>query len=404
LNILFVTQNLPYPVNSGARLRAKNLIDLLNQNYKVKFLFLPFRNTDILEFKRFWPEDDNYSIVMPHKRTLIGRGIEYFTSPLLTQRDVIHVLDSFINDFKPEIVWLDYLFLGHYIPYFKKKKIPVIYGSHNVQYKLTRQQARIQNSAVNRLKLEALAFIQLVHERRFFKNSDFFVAVSDDDKNFYEQFIDKEKIVTIPNFIDIGSYEQAPEFKHKKPYFCFVGSIDNFQNSQGIKFFMREIWNRLDFPADAYDFFIIGRGAGKDTELQSLIKDCLNIKVLDDVQTVVPYLKGARLSVVPILQGGGTRLKIIESMACHTPVVSTSLGAEGLSATSGQELVIADSAESFAESIMRLLNNIAICNDLARNAYEFVREKFTHEAVTNTVRRMIDQIPSSARQKKCTRL
>jgi glycosyltransferase involved in cell wall biosynthesis len=141
-----------------------------------------------------------------------------------------------------------------------------------------------------------------------------------------------------------------------------------------------------------FDFFIVGRGAGRDRELQSLIQNRQNIRVFEDVETVIPYLRGAILSIVPLLQGSGTRLKIIESMACETPVVSTSVGAEGLGATNGKEILIADTADSFADAIMRLLNDKALCQQIADNAYQFATANFGFESAERNVQYMTNEI------------
>jgi glycosyltransferase involved in cell wall biosynthesis len=137
---------------------------------------------------------------------------------------------------------------------------------------------------------------------------------------------------------------------------------------------------------------IIGRGAKNDYELQSLIARRNNIEIYDNVPSVIPYLKGALVSVVPLLHGSGTRLKIIESMACSKPIVSTTIGAEGLGAKDGRDIFIADEPKDFAEKTVKLIHDEKLQNKMGESAYRFVKEKFGFEAVGQTIHQMIASI------------
>jgi glycosyltransferase involved in cell wall biosynthesis len=157
----------------------------------------------------------------------------------------------------------------------------------------------------------------------------------------------------------------------------FSGNLEYHPNVSAVRFFRREIWPRLreQWPG------LVWRLVGKNPQAVSrYTAGDSRIEVIGEVDNAVGELARARAAVVPLLAGSGTRLKILEAWAAGVPVVSTSLGAEGLPACDGEHLLLADSAPAFAAAVSRLL----ACRDLRRclgSAGRLLMEKeFTWEA------------------------
>lgn len=387
MRVLFVTQNLPYPTNSGSRIRSANLIKLLSLDNQLNCLFLPFRGADIEAFKAACPIELDYSLMLPSNKMLLARGYEYFTAPLLRRRDVLGQFKNLIEQFKPDVVWLDYLFLGQYISWFEEQGIPSIYGTHNAQSNLTRQQAIEEKTVTRKIQFSIMARLHAFHENHFFRRARYVVCVSNQDQDFHAKFVRSDRLVVVPNFVDVEFYSVIPPYSCKKQYICFVGSIDNFQNAQGIKFFIAQVWDKISAVLDV-QLLVIGRGASRNKELQFLMSHHNNIEMFEDVESVVPFIKGSLISVVPLLQGSGTRLKIIESMACKSAIVSTSLGAEGIEAVNGKDILIADEPEDFAAQVIRVVKDAKFRKDLEDNAYEFALKNFGFEAARGRLQRI----------------
>lgn len=395
MKLLFFTQNLPYPTDAGDRLRTRNLIEILNTNHTVHCLFFPKGRRDIKDipaFQAICPSDLKYTIIRSTKKRLLNRAYNYFTDPILQRKQVLIRLKSLLADFRPDVVWMDYLFIGQYISVIKSQKIPVIYGTHNSQSDLTRQLVQSKSTFIPGLPLRLMTFLHHWHEKAFFNQADRLVCVSNRDKNFHQAFVSPEQIVIIPNFVSLARYDNVVPIKHKFAYICFIGSLDNIQNEKGIKCFVSQIWDIIAARVENIYLFIIGRGAKEDYELQQLIASRSNIEVYDNVPSVIPFLKGALVSVVPLLHGSGTRLKIIESMACRKPIVSTTIGAEGLGAKDGRDIFIADEPKDFAEKTVKLIHDEKLRNKMGESAYRFVKEKFGFEAVGNIIHQMIASV------------
>jgi glycosyltransferase involved in cell wall biosynthesis len=110
-----------------------------------------------------------------------------------------------------------------------------------------------------------------------------------------------------------------------------------------------------------------------------------SISVTGRVDDVRPHMEGATAFIVPIRIGGGTRLKIYEAMAMEKPVISTTVGAEGLPVRDGVELLLADDPKAFAEAVINVLSDSSLANRLGKNAAALVRENFGWRRVSATM-------------------
>ena len=390
MRLLFFTQNLPYPTNSGSRLRTRNLIEVLSEIGELKCIFAPFRGMDVDEFRKYSPIWLSYKIIHSVGKSRLMRGFEYFTSPILRDYRLSDELENEISSYRPDLIWIDYLFLAHYIPQIKKKfKIPVIYGTHNFQSDLTLQQSKTSVRITTAIKFRIMHQLHKLHERCFYKYADRLVCVSDADNAKHIQIIPSEKCRVVPNFVDFESCENVKAHREVKEYIVFVGSINNFQNSQGVIFFLEKIYPLVFRDPGAPFFLIVGRGAKSNPVVVDYERQYDNIKIYENVDSVLPYLKGAAVSIVPLLSGSGTRLKIIESMMCKTAVVSTSVGAEGIDYDGGKYLIVSDDPIEFAAHILDLLNNAQKRYAMAENAWVYGHKNFSKVAICSFLKREI---------------
>jgi glycosyltransferase involved in cell wall biosynthesis len=150
----------------------------------------------------------------------------------------------------------------------------------------------------------------------------------------------------------------------------FTGAFTYEPNYEAMVWFLEEVFPLVRAKIPEVQLTITGKHANKP--LPSLEYVTLT-GFVDDIR---PLVARSWVSIVPIWTGGGTRLKILEAMALHTPVVATSKGAEGLDAVIGEDLFVADTAVEFANTLITLLQDEACRQKVAQNAYEFVGQKF----------------------------
>jgi glycosyltransferase involved in cell wall biosynthesis len=150
--------------------------------------------------------------------------------------------------------------------------------------------------------------------------------------------------------------------------------MDWLPNEDAIRYFSEQIMPRIKQAVPDVTVTVVGRNPYPG--LLELSKRDPSVIVTGRVEDVRPFMEGAAAYVVPLRVGGGTRLKIFEAMAMEKAIVSTPLGAEGLPVRHGVELLLADTPESFAESVIRLLADAALARELGQRAAKTVREQF----------------------------
>jgi glycosyltransferase involved in cell wall biosynthesis len=195
-------------------------------------------------------------------------------------------------------------------------------------------------------------------------------VVSEEERRLLEQLApDYKSIEVIPNGIDLKEYG-SENGKVQPNSLIFCGSCDYQPNYQGISWFLEKVYPLIKSRESGVRLTVTGNVRALPVTLNA---DVIQTGFVDDVK---PLLSSACVSIVPILSGGGTRLKILESMALGTPVVSTSKGAEGLKVTNGLDLLIGDCPEMFAQSVLSLLDNERLRNRIAQDALRLVQEKY----------------------------
>ena len=172
-----------------------------------------------------------------------------------------------------------------------------------------------------------------------------------------------------PAYFTQGDDRQVRDAEH----IIFVGSMDYGPNIGAVTRFVQGVMPLLLARRPSLQFTIVGRNP--TPEILALASP--NITVTGGVPDVRPYLAKASLMVVPLLIGGGTRLKIVEAMGMDCPVISSTIGAEGLGLTHDRELLLADDSQGFAEAIFELLDDPQRAEALAKRARTFVEQNLT---------------------------
>lgn len=188
-----------------------------------------------------------------------------------------------------------------------------------------------------------------------------------------------ESVSSVPTGVDVEFFAprgDAPQISD----IVFCGSMDWLPNVDAALFFLSEVLPTIRERLPGITFTIAGRSP--DAKVLKAVKGLKGVFVTGKVEDMRPYLWGSKISVVPIRIGGGTRLKIYECMAAGVPVVSTSVGAEGLRYQDGKDIVIVDDPGGFAAACVRLLTDDQARRAIAHNALVRAQSEFSWEAVS----------------------
>jgi glycosyltransferase involved in cell wall biosynthesis len=189
------------------------------------------------------------------------------------------------------------------------------------------------------------------------------LCCSEHDAKAARDFLNIEHLRLIPNGVDT-TLMNAGEMPGTPGYLLFTGMMNYEPNVEAVRYFVGEILPLIRAEVPSATFHIAG--ANPSPEVKALAAD--GVYIHGAVPDMRPYFHQASVVVVPLLQGGGTRLKILDAAACGKPIVSTSLGAEGLDFIDGRDLLLADSAPRFAQTVVSLLSNPGRRAELSRCA------------------------------------
>ena len=222
--------------------------------------------------------------------------------------------------------------------------------------------------------------------KRILKNFELCTVVSEQEKQLVSNFIiDDLSVDIIPNFItfsDFSDFDATPEQNR----LIFTGPFRYFANHDAMVWFLREIYPKIQAQVPDVQLFITGDNADLP------LPEASNVTLTGFVEDVRPLIASSSANIVPMRVGAGTRLKILEAMALGVPVVSTSKGAEGLDVKHGEHLLIADSAQGFAKSVVLLLRDAELRSDLITRARNLVERKYDMKAVMPQFEKLIQRV------------
>jgi glycosyltransferase involved in cell wall biosynthesis len=395
MKILWVKTDFLHPTTRGGQIRTLEMVKRLNQKHVLHYI--AFDDLEQPEGPRRAKEYSAAHYSIPH-----SAPEKKLTSPAFLAQLIAGALSPLpvaINrwrsvSMKREIERLqrteqydaivcDFLFSAPNIPDLSQ----AIIFQHNVEAVIWQRHVEHSSNIVKKLYFQLQAQRMAQYEGEACRKAKRVIAVSEADANTMRRQYRVQNVSSVPTGVDL-EYCKRPSKgpTPAKSDLVFVGSMDWMPNSDGIRWFVREVFPLIVKKRPQTTFNIVGRKPPAD--IDAMISE--RIKVTGTVPDVRPYLWGSKVSVVPLRIGGGTRLKIYEAMAASLPVVSTQIGAEGLEIEDGRNIAIADDAARFADRCVELLNDPDACRLMASRALEIVTERYSWEVVTAQFERLLE--------------
>jgi len=256
---------------------------------------------------------------------------------------------------------------------------------HNVETMIWRRHAEHAPDPLRRRYFKGQAERMFRWERRICQAVAHVVAVSPQDARLMRELFGVEASY-VPTGVDVDYFHRG-EAVDPKVDMVFVGSMDWMPNIDGVNYFVREVLPLIWQKKPDCTVAIVGRTP--PAAVRALAHREARIQVTGTVADIRPWLWGAKLSIVPLRIGGGTRLKIYESMAAGTPVISTRVGAEGLDVSHPSSIRLADTPSEFANQCLELMGNPEEREQIAREALDLVARRFSWSIITSEFEKLL---------------
>jgi glycosyltransferase involved in cell wall biosynthesis len=302
-------------------------------------------------------------------------AIAKYRSPELTRR-----LENLVARGDVDVVVCDFLAPSLNVP--DSLSVPTVLFQHNVEAVIWERHAA---NARNPLARAYMA--EQWRRMRAFEGSEcrrfgHVVAVSEQDRATFQRDYGVTRVSAVPTGVDTEYFSPSGRSERNPRELVFTGSMDWLPNEDAILHFAKDVLPLVRAKLPEVTLTVVGRYP--TPALLAVGEQERGITVTGSVPDVRPYLERAAAFVVPIRIGGGTRLKIYEAMAMEKPIVSTSIGAEGLPVANGEEILLADTPESFADAVVGLLRQEDRATEIGKRAAAKVREQCGWDTVADS--------------------
>ena len=379
MNILFIVPRLPWPLDTGGRLRTFNLFKQLSKIAKMHMVSFSFESRDEEWKKEIEKLGVRVTLVPAQESTFFQRAwnIAFRTLPHSIIKYNMPLMKATLENLSKtehfDVVHIDHIHMAHYNECFKG--IPCFLDAHNVEYKIWERCGEVEPMVIKKLLFGQQSSKMRTYEAK--KTKEFkgvFTCSSDDQKILSDITFGGVPIYVIPNGVDTDFNSPDPDQGKEEEAIVFTGAMDWLPNEDAITFFCSQILPLIWQKKGSVKFYAVGKNPSP------IIKDLAQrdprVIITGRVDDVRPYIRRSRVSIVPLRIGGGTRLKILEAMALSKTIVSTSIGAEGIEYTDGKNILIGDSPQDFADKVLLVLNDPQKSREIGIEARKFVCGKY----------------------------
>jgi polysaccharide biosynthesis protein PslH len=401
MNILWISHFVPYPPKGGCFQRSYNLIKEAARDNNVYLVALRHKDksthpeSEMIKAKeelgKFCKEVhiiDIKSFTRGYYYWLALKSI--FTSDPLTvnlfKSEEMHNLIKYLsNRIKFDIAHYDTISLVEYID--DTGNIPKYLTHHGVESFMIRRRVNNESSYLKKLYLIVEAYKLRRYEKINCFKFNLNIMVSEDDKNMLKEISPTSRIEVVENGVDVDFF--LPKNNHENTNrLIFAGRLDQYSNMDAVLHFCMNIWPLIKKRIPEIRFSIIGNNPPQ--KLFEIAKNDDKIEILGYVDDVRPFFEKATISVCPIRDGGGTRIKILDAMAMGMPIVSTTIGCEGIDVIHGENILIANTTKEFIDNVEILTCDRILREKISKYARRTVEAKYSWSIIGNKLNKYYD--------------
>jgi glycosyltransferase involved in cell wall biosynthesis len=392
MKILMICPALPVPLNSGGNIRVFNLVRHLSATEQIDFLTLDDGSTPAEEIQALKPFCGLVDIVVPRKKPLwieslrvarrLAKG-EPFCNKYVDYPELKARVRQLTRTGRYDIVHIEHSHLAGLLDCADRKTYAsAILSTQNVAADQFYRMYRFERNPVEKIKLLLTWLPMKRWEGRTAAKFDRIVAVCERDKSLLLKANPALRIGVVPNGVDTELNRPLPR-AGRRANLLIVGSMDYRPNVDAVLYFLEAVFPLILKSVPACTLTVVGKNP----------PDCLRrlnrppvVRICADAPDVRPHHREAMVSPVALRSGGGSRLKILESLALGTPVVSTRVGCEGLDVVPNRHILVSDEPVEFATETARLLREPDLWTRLSENGRRLVTDRYDWKRMAGLMR------------------
>ena len=287
-------------------------------------------------------------------------------------------LTELLNTNTYDFIQVEGAFVAMYLPLIKSlTSVPVIIRTHNIEYVIWKRLSTNERNPFKKWFFNHLSKRLYQFESKYYNLADGIAAITEEDKERLIEMKVRKPIKVIPVGTEFEKFIPSSTPPLERSLFM-IGALDWLPNIEGLNWFMDNIWSEIHQKFPDVQLHIAGKGTPQ--AIFNWKKE--NVFVHGFVDDAVDFMNAYQIMLVPLLSGGGMRVKIIEGLAAGKCIVSTSIGAEGISAENNKEIIIANSTAEWTNAISALIEQTEDIVRIEKNARQFAEEKYENRSVT----------------------
>lgn len=391
LRIAVLDEELPYPLTSGKRIRTFNLLSRLAERHRITILchrnaepgeadaavkVLQNLGIDTVMVPRAVPRKEGaafYARLAGNLLSPLPYSVATHTSPELVAAVAEFAAQNPVDVWHCE--WTPYAQVLRRALGKRIRRVPWVVMAHNVESLIWKRYAETEENGVKRWYVRRQWAKFEKFERWAFAHAPWTVAVSEEDATLIRDSLGgTEQTEVVDNGVDTEFFRPRRDVERDPHRMVFLGSLDWRPNQDGVRLLLDSIFPRVKAAEPRANLAIVGRNP--PDWLRERAAHIPGVHVFGNVPDVRPFLASCGMTVVPLRVGGGSRLKILESLAMGTPVVSTRVGAEGLRLDANEHLTITRDESDFADGVLETMANPDAALDRADEAQRYILREY----------------------------